>query len=115
MFSPDLVVKGVTFANAAAAGSCFLWSRCPFAMIYDSGRYFEIRFSASPGHVEKGPSFIAWIRVRLVGQHRILWQKIAKSCWDVGRYDLGCHGAIGLLWLHKCGSRIFACLLFWYG
>ena len=33
--------------------------------------------------------------------------KIAKSCWDVGRYALGCRGAIGLLWLHKCGSRIF--------
>ena len=73
MFYPALVDKGVAFAAAAASFSCFLWSRGPFAMIYDSGRYFEIRFSASPGHVEKDPSFIAWIRVRLVGQHRILW------------------------------------------
>ena len=71
MFSTGLVDKGVTFAAAAAAGSCFCWSGCPFAVISDSGRYFEISFSVSPSHVEKDPSFIAWSRVRLVGQHRI--------------------------------------------
>ena len=71
MFSPDLVEKGVTFDAAAAAGCCFCWSRCHFAVISDSGRYFEISFSVSPGHVEKDTSLIAWNRVRLVGQQRI--------------------------------------------
>ena len=71
MFSPALVDKGVTFASAAAAGHCFFWFRCPFAVISDSGRYFEISFSMSPGHVEKDPSLIAWSRVRLVGHQRI--------------------------------------------
>ena len=71
MFSPDLVDKGVTFAAAAAAGRCFCWSRCPFAVISDSGRYFEISFSVSPGHIDKDPSLISWSRVRLVGQQRI--------------------------------------------
>ena len=71
MFYPDFVDKGVTFAADADAGRCFCWSRCPFDVIYDSGRYFEISFSVSPGHVEKDPSWIAWIRVRLVGQQRI--------------------------------------------
>ena len=71
MFSPDLVDKGVTFAASAAAGRCFCWSRCPFDVISDSGRYFEIILSVSPGHVEKDPSLIAWSRVRLVGQQRI--------------------------------------------
>ena len=71
MFSPDLVDKGVTFAAAAAVGHCFCWSRCPFAVISDSGRYFKIRFSVSPGHVENDPSLIAWSRVCLVGHQRI--------------------------------------------
>ena len=69
--SPDLVGKGVTFSADAAAGCSFCWSRCPFDVIYDSGKYFEISFSVSPRHVEKDPSLIAWIRVRLVGQKRI--------------------------------------------
>ena len=71
MFSPDLVDKGVTFAADAAAGRCFCWPRCPFSVISNSGRYFEISFSASPGHVEKDPSLIAWSRVRLFGQQMI--------------------------------------------
>ena len=71
MFSHDFVDKGVTFAAAAAAGRCFCCSRCPFDVISDYGRYFEISFYVSPGHVEKDPSLIACIRVRLVGQHRI--------------------------------------------
>ena len=71
MFSPDLVDKGVTFDSAAAAGRCFFWSRFPFSVISDSGRYLEIGLSVSPGHVEKDPSLIAWSRVRLVGQQRI--------------------------------------------
>ena len=71
LFSPDLVDKGVTFSAADAAGRCFCWSRCPFSVIYDYGRYFGISFSVSPGHVEKDPSLIAWSRVRLVGQKRI--------------------------------------------
>ena len=71
MFSPDLVDKGVTFSAAAAAGRCFCWSRCPFAVISDSGRYFEIIFSVSPGHVEKDLSLIVWSRVCLVGQQRV--------------------------------------------
>ena len=62
MFCPALVEKGVKFAAAAAAGCCFCWSRCPFAGIYEYGRYFEISFSVSPGHVEKNPSLIAWSR-----------------------------------------------------
>ena len=41
--------------------------------------------------------------------------KIAKSFWDVVQYALVCGGAIGLLWLHECGSRMFTCLLFWGG
>ena len=71
MFSPDLVDKGVKFATAATVGRCFLWSRCAFAVIYDSGRYFEISFSVIPGHIEKDSSLIAWSRVYLVGQQRI--------------------------------------------
>ena len=67
MFSPDLVDKGVTFTDDAAAGRCFCWSRCPFDVISDSGRYFEISFSVSPGHIEKDPSLIACSRVRLFG------------------------------------------------
>ena len=69
--SPILVDKGVTFAAAAASGRCFCWSRCLFAVISVSGRYFEIRFSVIPGHVEKDPSLIACISVRLVGHQRI--------------------------------------------
>ena len=71
MFYPALMDKGVTFSADDAAGFCFCWSRCPFSVISDSGRYFEIRFSESPGHFEKDPLFIAWIRLRLVGQQRI--------------------------------------------
>ena len=71
MFSPTLVDKSVAFAAYAAVGRCFCWSRCPFAVISDSGRYFEISCSVSPGHVEKDTSLIDWIRVRLVGQQRI--------------------------------------------
>ena len=71
MFSPDFVDKGVTFAAAATDGHCFCWYRCHFAVISDSGRYFEISFSVSPGHVEKDPYLIACSRVRLVGQQRI--------------------------------------------
>ena len=67
MFSPALVDKGVTFIAAAAAGICLFWSRCPYSVIYDSGRYFEISFSVSPGHVEKDPSLISWSRVRFFG------------------------------------------------
>ena len=76
MFSPALVDKGVKFSAVSAAGCCFCWSSCPFAVISDSGRYFEISFSVIPSHVEKDPSLIAWSRVRLVGQQRILWQKL---------------------------------------
>ena len=50
--------KGVTFAADAASGRCFFWSRFPFDVISDSGRYFEISFSVSPGHVEKDLSLI---------------------------------------------------------
>ena len=71
MFFADLLDKGITFDSAAAAGCCFCWSRCPFDVISDSGRYFEINFSVGPGHVKKDPSVIALIRVRLVGQQRI--------------------------------------------
>ena len=69
--NPGLVDKGVSFATASSDGGCFFWSRCPFAVISDSGRYFEISFSVSHGHVEKDPSLIAWSRVSLVGQQRI--------------------------------------------
>ena len=51
-----MVDKSVTFSAAAADGHCFCWSRCPFAVISDSGRYFEINLSVSPGHVEKDTS-----------------------------------------------------------
>ena len=71
MFSPDLVDKGVIFAANYAAGCFFYWSRCPFAVISDSERYFEISFSVSPGHVEKDPYLIAFIRVSLVGKQMI--------------------------------------------
>ena len=71
MFSSALVDKCVAFASAAAAGHCFFWSRCPLVVISDSGKYFEMSFSVSPGHVAKDPYLIAWNRVCLVGQHRI--------------------------------------------
>ena len=41
--------------------------------------------------------------------------KFSKSCWDFGRYAMVWRGSIGILWLHKCGSRMFTCLLFWAG
>ena len=63
MFSPVLVDKGVTFDAAAAAGLCLCWYMDPFAVISDSGRYFEIIFSVSTGHVDKDPYLISWIRV----------------------------------------------------
>ena len=53
MLSPAFVDTCVTFSSAAAAGHCFCWYRLPFSVISDSGRYFEISFSVSPGHVEK--------------------------------------------------------------
>ena len=71
MFSLALVDTCVTFSAASAAGRCFCWSRCHFAVIYYSGRYFEIIFSVSPGHVDNDPSLISWSRVRLVGQQMI--------------------------------------------
>ena len=73
MLSPALVAKGVTFAAADAVGSCFFWYRFPSAVISNSGRYFEISLSVSPGHVTKDPSLIACSRVRFVGQRRICW------------------------------------------
>ena len=71
MFSPYLVDKGVTFDSDDAAGRCLCWYRCPFAVISDYGRKFEINFSVSPVHVDMDPSLIAWNRVLLVGQQRI--------------------------------------------
>ena len=71
VFYPALVDKGITCAHSSAAGCCFCLSRCPFAVISDSGRYFETNFSVSPGHIDKDPSLIAWSRVCLVGQQRI--------------------------------------------
>ena len=115
VLSPSLVDKGAIFSAAADVGNFFWWSRWTLAVIYDSGRYFEISFSVSPGHVVKDPYLISWSRARLFGQHRILWLKIANYCFDVGRYTLGCRGAIFLMLLHKRGSSMFACLLFCYG
>ena len=60
--------KCVTCVGAAAAGRSFYWSRCPLDVISDSGRYFEISFYVSPGHVVKDKSLIVWIRVGLDGQ-----------------------------------------------
>ena len=71
MFSPDLVDKGVAFSSAAVAGSWFYCSRFHLSVISDYRINFEIRLSVSPGHVEKDPSLIAWIRVRLVGKQII--------------------------------------------
>ena len=73
MLSATLVDKGVSFAAVDAAGRCFFWSRCLVSVISDSRRFFEISLSVGPGHVEKDPSLIAWIRVRLIGQQRIRW------------------------------------------
>ena len=71
VLSPALLDKGVTF-SAASVSSCYCCcSRCPFAVISDSGRYFEISFFVSPGHVEKDLSLIVWSRVCLVGQQRV--------------------------------------------
>ena len=55
MLYPVLVGKVVTFPAAAAAGRYFYWYRCPLAVISDSGGYFEISLSVSPGHVAKIP------------------------------------------------------------
>ena len=71
MFSSDLVAKGVTFSIAVSAFYCFLWSRFPLAVISDSGRYFEMSLSVSPGRVANDPSLIVWSRGRLVWQSRI--------------------------------------------
>ena len=53
VLSCALVNKGVTFSAAAAAGNCLCCYRCPFAVISDSGIYFEMSLSVSPGHVAK--------------------------------------------------------------
>ena len=71
MLSSALVDRCVTFSAASDNGRCFCWSRCPFAVISDYGRYFETSLSVSPGHVEKDLSLIAWSRVRLVGKQSI--------------------------------------------
>ena len=97
MFSPDLVDKGVTFSDAAASGHCFCVSRCHFAVIYDYGKYFEIIFSVSHGHVEKDPSLIAWIRV--------LWL-VSRRC--DGKKPLSLSGMMGdMLW--GAVSPLFYC------
>ena len=71
MFLPSLVDTFVTFASDSAAGNYFCWSRCPLVVISDSGRYFEMSFSVSPGHVVEDPSLIYWSRVILVWHQRI--------------------------------------------
>ena len=71
MFSPVFLGKGATFSAAAAAGCLSCWSRCPLAVISDSGRYFEMSLSVSPGHVAKDTSLISWRRVHFFGQKRI--------------------------------------------
>ena len=70
MLSPSFVVKCITFAAANDPGRCFCWSRFPLTVISYFGRYFEISFDVSPGHVVKAPSLIAWIGVSFVGQKR---------------------------------------------
>ena len=40
-------------------------------VISDSGRYFEMSLSVSPGRVANDPSLIVWSRGRLVWQSRI--------------------------------------------
>ena len=59
VFSPALVGKGVTFVYASFYEYCLRWYKCPLVMISDSGKYFEISLSVSPGHVAKYPSLIA--------------------------------------------------------
>ena len=71
MFSPVFLGKGATFSAAAAAGCLSCWPRCPLAGISDSGRYFEMSLSVSPGHVAKDQYLIVWNRERFVGQQRI--------------------------------------------
>ena len=41
------------------------------AMIYDSGRYFEMIFAVITVHIAKDSSLVAWSRVRFVGQKMI--------------------------------------------
>ena len=77
MFYPGLVDKNVIFSAAAASGRCFCCSRCPFAVISDYGRYFEMIFAVCTGHVSKAPSLIDWSRVSFLGG-RGLDDKIAK-------------------------------------
>ena len=59
VLSSALETKGVTFAISDSAGHCFCWSRFPLDVISDSGRYFEMSVSVSPGRVSKDPSLIA--------------------------------------------------------
>ena len=44
---------------------------------------------------------------------------MAKSSWDVGSYDMGCRGTIGLMWRQQCLLVLCAimldCWLIWYG
>ena len=68
MFSTSLVAKGVTFVAADDNSCCFCWSRCPLDVISDSGIYFEMIFSVSPGHVAKDQYLISLIRVHFSGQ-----------------------------------------------
>ena len=71
MLPPALVAKVFIFSSAAAAGNCFCWSRRTLAVISDSGRYFEMIFAMSTGHVAKAPSLIYWSRVSFFGQQGI--------------------------------------------
>ena len=71
VFSPVFVVIGITFAAAYYTDRCLCWYRCPLYVISDSGRYFEISFAVSPGHVAKDPSFISWIMVSFVRHQSI--------------------------------------------
>ena len=70
MLSPSFVVKCVTFAAATNPGRYFCSSRFPLIAIHYSGRYFEISFDVSPGHVVNASSLISWIGLSFVGQQR---------------------------------------------
>ena len=55
MFSTALVDIGVIFVAAVVVGPFVCWSRFPLAVIYDSGRYYEVIFATRPFHVAKDP------------------------------------------------------------
>ena len=76
----------------------YCWWRWPKSVLVGGGRYFLIRFSDKPGHVEKTHASIAGIHVEMTGLKHILWYHIARfflqSTFDISVLAAKCDGLV---------------------